>query len=371
MSSNVNESHHPSQSSPRVHWLARGWRWMAVGGLVITAFLAASHHFVEPVNAFFLAWLYAPKTWVAMILGLLALPGWICGRGLGAILLVAAVLWAGPGLGWRWHGLLAHPHSAASARSLRVLTCNRGESGGHDFSAFVFRHDPDVMVIQQARSAGAWQPDTRELAARPHGLQVGEFAIRSRFPVVSQQLLVAGLASAKSGPRQVAPGLRCVVDAGALGQVVVYNVHLPSPRQALRVMGIETLQTSRSRATAQSGSDLQGYWAMHRDCARLIRESIRGETLPVVAMGDWNNPDYGPLYREFSDGLLDAHREVGWGYGSTFPDDVSSVFAWGRPWLRLDYVLASAHWAIAACEVEPNAEQAQHRAVAAVITLTN
>jgi endonuclease/exonuclease/phosphatase family metal-dependent hydrolase len=347
-------------------WSLRCWRWLAAGCLVAVALLAVAHAGVEPVNGLLLAWAYAPKVWVAVVLGIVALPGWFWGRRLGVALLAAAILWAGPVLGWRWGG--ASEPGPAGARPLRVLTCNRGESNGHDFSAFVARRDPDIMVLQQSRSLGAWRPDAAELATRPHGAQVGEFVIRSRFPIVSHQLLVAGVVVAKSGPRQVAPGLRCVVDAGGLGHIVVYNVHLPSPRQVLRDMGIDSSRAWSTLALRANEPARQRYWDMHRECVRLLRESMRVETLPTLAMGDWNQPDHGALYREMTDGLLDAHREAGSGYGFTFPDDVSSVLAGGRPWLRIDYILASRDWRVVDCEVEGDAGQAQHRALAAVLT---
>jgi endonuclease/exonuclease/phosphatase family metal-dependent hydrolase len=282
-------------------------------------------------------------------------------------MLVSALLWAGPVLGWRWNGLRGSP-TINPAGTLRVLTCNRGESNGHDFFDFVRRCDPDILVLQQARSLGAWRPDARELATRPHGVAVGEFVIRSRYPILNQQLLVAGVVVAKSGPRQVTPGLRCVVDAGVLGQIVIYNVHLPSPRQVLRDMGIGSSKRLSVTAIGAGGTGVRSYWEMHRECVRLVRESMRTETLPTVAMGDWNNPDHGPLYREITDGLLDAHREAGRGYGFTFPDDVSHVLAGGGPWLRIDYILASRDWHVADCEVEGDTKGAQHRAVAATLT---
>jgi endonuclease/exonuclease/phosphatase family metal-dependent hydrolase len=132
---------------------------------------------------------------------------------------------------------------------------------------------------------------------------------------------------------------------------------------------LENLQTPNPGSFVRGEGESQRYWEMHRDCLRLMRESIRLETLPVVAMGDWNHPDHGPLYREITGGLRDAHREAGWGYGWTFPDDMSSVLAGGGPWLRLDYILTSPAWQVMVCEVEADAEQAQHRAVAAVLVL--
>jgi hypothetical protein len=330
--------------------------------------MLAAIHMMEPSNRMVFAWYYAPKVWVVICLLVLSSPSWFWGRGLGALLLTVALLWAWPGLGWQPPRRLSHLAQTPSSRVFRVLTCNRGENDGHNFFPFVAQQNPDVLVVQQAGSLGAWRPGAEELSARPHGFRAGEFLVRSKFPIVSQQLLVAGVVAARSGPKQVVPGLRCVVDAGPLGQVVVYNVHLPSPRQVLRDMGIDASATFSGSNSITVPMELQRYWEMHRECARLIRASIQSETLPVVAMGDWNNPDHGPLYREFTDGLLDAHREAGSGYGYTFPDDVSHLLAGGQPWLRIDYILVNPAWQVADCIVETDAEQAQHRALAAVLT---
>jgi hypothetical protein len=349
--------------------LARAWRWLSVAGLGLSLLMLTALHFMEPTNGLVFAWYYAPKFWVVICLLVLSAPGWFWGRGLGALMLAAAVLWAWPGLGWQLPRLRPHVVQTRPSPVLRVLTCNRGESDGHNFFPFVAQQNPDVLVVQQARSMGAWQPDAAELAARPHGIQAGEFLVRSKFPIMNQQLLVAGVVVAKSGPKQVVPGLRCEVDAGPLGRVVVYNVHLPSPRQVFRDMGIGASVTSSGSISLTSTMEVRRYWELHTECARLIRTSIQSETLPLVAMGDWNNPDHGPLYREFTDGLLDAHREAGRGYGYTFPEDVSHWLAGGRSWLRIDYILANPAWQVADFVVEGNAEQAQHHALAAALTL--
>ena len=349
--------------------MARIWRAVAWVAIVSAVALGVADHCLDPVHGLLFAWLYSPKIWVAIALAVLALPGWWYGRLRAAILILMSLSWLGLGLHWRVPHKQDAPGASQVGRSLRVVTCNRGESAGHDFFPFVKAHDPDIMVIQQARSQGAWTPDAAELSQRPNGVQVGEFVVRSRYPVLSQQALVVTTVLGKKLAAPVTPGLRCVVDAGKLGQIVVYNIHLPSPRQVLREMGIGAPRRRAVHLLDGNMNEVQTFWSTHRECVRLLLESIRGETLPVLAMGDWNNPDFGPLYREIALGLLDAHREAGEGFGYTFPDDVSHVLAGGRPWMRIDYIFAGLKWQVDRCEVEPDAEDAQHRAVAATLLL--
>lgn len=64
-----------------------------------------------------------------------------------------------------------------------------------------------------------------------------------------------------------------------------------------------------------------------QDIVRRIRE----EEMPVIATGDFNMPQLSPDYDLITQGLRDAHRDVGWGLGLTFPQ-------WRLPaLLRLDY----------------------------------
>lgn len=349
--------------------MPRIWRWLSWSILLVATLLAVADHALSPMHGLLFAWLYSPKVWVAVVLLVMALPGWFYGRSLGVAMVLGSILWGGWGLHWRVSGSSESASSGPSDRHLRVMTCNRGESNGHDFFPFVNQHDPDILVIQQARSGGSWTPAPAELAHRPHGVQVGEFLVRSRYPVLSQQLLVAKVVIGKKNTAQVNPGLRCVVDAGKLGHIVVYNVHLPSPRQVLRDMGIGAPRRRAVRLVEGNMSEVQEFWTIHEECIRLVRESMRLESLPVLAMGDWNNPDFGPAYREMTSGLQDAHRVAGEGFGYTFPDDVNHALAGNRPWMRIDYVLAGSSWRVETCEVEPDAEDGQHRAVAARLQL--
>lgn len=61
---------------------------------------------------------------------------------------------------------------------------------------------------------------------------------------------------------------------------------------------------------------------------------------PVIMMGDLNMCDHAPEYRMVRKaGLIDTHREIGWGLGNTWPTTIVPYARWWRQTLiRLDYI---------------------------------
>jgi endonuclease/exonuclease/phosphatase (EEP) superfamily protein YafD len=113
----------------------------------------------------------------------------------------------------------------------------------------------------------------------------------------------------------------------------------------------------------------EAYWESSLSAARQLVAQIVGENLPVIVVGDLNNPPFGPFYRVFSSNLSDTHRDQGQGYGFTFPGETGNPLALFRPWLRIDYIWHSpTHWTTTRQVTEPS-RASQHRAVFAELAI--
>lgn len=354
--------------------LIRVWRLLAWASLAFVVFWGVGMMWIGQSALVMAAAMYAPKTWAAGWLALLSLPGWRWGKGLSFVLLVGALFWAWPMTGWQMRTASGQTDVIRSRKILRVLTCNRGDHHGHSLANFVAARRPDVVALQDALFAHAYRSSASEWAGLKHGTQLGQFVLRSRYPIVKQEMLLADIRTPELGAIMYdRPGARFEIDTGAGGHVVIYNIHLPSPRTNFARylawepwLGAVPLAGTEAR---QVREQIQRYWVAQREAMRLFVKSIESETLPVIVLGDWNIPDAGPLYRELTASLQDAHRSAGFGYGFTFPGDVNSFLAGGQPWLRIDYALCSRDWEVRDCMVETEAGEAQHRAVSATFGL--
>ena len=300
-------------------------------------------------------------TYLPPLLGptILALVGvidaWVLRRWRSLLLLPLAMLWLGPTLGYRWGRSAAIPKES-EAVVLKLMTCNRGQHNGHQLTAFIHRHQPDVLGLQDHFSAESLL-GRPEVAYLTNLARASEFTLFSRFPI-SKTDLISTRGKRMDGVDRVwhyaarhqvlAPG----------GLVAVYNVHLPSPRHAL----VKSKQSEKILA--------QNYWELQGRMVEELCEKIESDPLPAVVVGDWNVPALGPRYRRMTRVMQDGHAVAGSGYGFTAPGDVRHPLAFWRSWLRLDYVLAGRHWQVLASDTEALSE-AQHAAVFAEVVLTS
>ncbi len=85
-----------------------------------------------------------------------------------------------------------------------------------------------------------------------------------------------------------------------------------------------------------------------------IRRMTDAETLPVLICGDFNSTPHNWGYRRMTDGLTDAFRVAGSGWGATYHQRL--------PFVRIDYVLASPEWEVTSARVA-GAGLSDHRAL--------
>ncbi len=247
--------------------------------------------------------------------------------------------------------------SDQSSSSVVVMTCNIGQRNNVRLTPFVDKEDPDVIVLQDAANHGGAY--ARQYPDR-HVQSDGEFVVISRLPIRS----AGSVADALWQGRPVAA--RFELDWGG-GPLVVYAVHMPTPRRELqRLMGVGLLKECvRSHGWFGTDSRLAvGPTLTSRlGLTAALKRRIAKEASPTIVAGDLNMPHWGYMYRQVTDGLSDAYAASGWGCGFTFPGTTRNPLTLFGPWLRLDYILCSQSLRPSTATVEP-ASRAQHRALA-------
>ncbi len=242
--------------------------------------------------------------------------------------------------------------------SLTVLTNNIGESNKQSLTPFIQAENPDIIALQDALYRG---PAYATAYPGRSVVEHAEFVLISKLPI-QRSGLVPGL-SWKGAP------VAAWYEIEWLGQaLLIYNVHLPSPRADLDLMrglGFPVIVLSPAHTRyGQARRNYQDSWAARRQLERELLNVFQNEKRPFIAVGDFNTPDHGYAYHLFDGQLNDAAKKAGRGYGFTLPGTTRNPLSLFGPWLRIDYLFSSAALAPVYCRTEPS-RKSQHRAVAA------
>lgn len=248
--------------------------------------------------------------------------------------------------------------------AIKVMTYNRGEQGRHGMKGFVDAEQPDLIALQFASA-------TTSTLARYHptypyieGLR--PFVLMSKFPIEDQRAVSLPFIG---GHRHMV-AVRSVVRIRGQ-RVVVYNVHLPTPRDALYSMRrfgfLLGLIGLPGTPLGQKREQIEAYWEARVDLAGHLAREIEAEELPTLVLGDFNTPGRGEIYRLFGTRLTDSHKAAGQGFGFSFPGRTRNPIALFGPWMRIDYIFASHEWRFLSSYVERD-RPSQHRAVVALMT---
>jgi len=223
---------------------------------------------------------------------------------------------------------------AGSGPRMRVLSlnANSGYSGTRALLEAVDHYSPDLLVMQEL-AIGADDPLIRELQARYATVNAtGQFVVASRFPLSSIQEPNRFL----YGNQMHSPRYMRYVGETPVGSVAIYNIHPVSPRQGfyrIRGAGLRNEIASGRLFEGAAGPDVQANSGLRKGELDVVAKSTRAETLPVLIVGDTNLPGLSPLLAQFEDTYQDGFREVGWGFGYTFPSKL--------PWMRIDRMFAN------------------------------
>ncbi|MDB6138307.1 MAG: hypothetical protein JWO94_1379 [Verrucomicrobiaceae bacterium] len=259
--------------------------------------------------------------------------------------------------GWQQHS----PGSASgNERVLTVMTFNRGESVG-SLQPFKNLIKPDVLLLQEAGNRAdryAKSPGYEDLI---YGEGIGEFGLVSRFPITSKELISDG---------QTTMAARFTIEWDKQS-VVLYCMHLPTPRFALRSLehgaflwGI----LGEFGGWAEKRRSYEEWWHHQTFLAQTMLRRAEAETLPCIIAGDSNAPAPGHIHYLLTRKFTDSHEAAGSGCGMSFPGTTHNPLSLGGPWLRIDKILSNAPWRPLWNKAEAD-RPSQHRAVAAAFAL--
>ena len=298
--------------------------------------------------------LYAPPLgWLLPLIPLVPLCLLFCPRVALAYVAAVPILLLGY-MDYNWTG-----GREASGPSLKIMTNNVGQKGKTSLTPFIEAENPDIIALQEAGRA-------RQFAAAYPEFEVsafGEFTLISKLPIVN-----AGYVREVMWHGQPAAAWFEIEFQGE--PLVIYNVHIPSPRDDLNRL------TGRGLALGLLGfvggrigevrAEYQKNWDQRVEFAAALAEVMENDPRRTLAVGDFNMPNHGVSYRRMTSSLKDAFAETGKGFGFTVPGTTRNPLSFFGPWMRLDYIMTGNGMKPANCRVEPG-RASQHRAVVAVV----
>ncbi len=328
---------------------------LVIAGVTTALVIAAAYRYGAEHVWLFSLLQYAPYPLFLVplvVLTVLALPA---GRLWFAIALVGLAVTCVELMGFEWHT----GEAAQGSNRLRVLTFNvkdyitlRHKDGRTDLADEIARHDPDIFVLQDARSFQQDKIDAafaREVFAGRQYYTFGQYVIASRFPLRDCR---NGWISFRDEPHTY---VACVVSIRNR-DIDLITTHFMTPRFGLAatrfnpVGGIKEWMVNVSDRMTQ---------------ASLLSGDVRALTRPVIVAGDLNAPEQSLVVRALLDtGLRDAFSVAGRGFGYTWGHSLRFQFSF----LRIDHILVSRDFRVSHAFVGDDAGSA-HRPVIADLEL--
>jgi len=258
------------------------------------------------------------------------------------------------GMGLQWNtGDAGAEHVRVMTYNIKLFNAVNQRDYVRALALEVARHDPDILVMQDADGLVAARSDPAKSSGpvfgMPHVYAWGEFVVASRFAL--RDCRPGQIGPPGKGHRYV----RCVVDARRT-EVNLFTAHFQSPRAGLNAARREGLEGADDWQRNH-----QNRLAQARDLAR----DLAGSQRPLVVAGDLNAPESSPvLLTLLAVGLRDAFSSAGRGYGYTHGHSLRNGF----DLLRIDHVLVSPDIGVTHCFVG-QADASEHRPVIADLVL--
>jgi vancomycin resistance protein VanJ len=250
-----------------------------------------------------------------------------------------------------------------------VISNNIGQNQKTSFWKFSEALHPDVIMLQDCgASVYRYQQDYKK--TKWNVAAIDQFAIMTRHTIISARTFTDELGRVPDGEEDLVAA-RFVIRVDGK-DVVLYNIHLPTPRDALGSLRgngfIRSLFTGEGVYSSKVRKEFQAFMDRNRELASHIIKEASRETLPAIIAGDFNAPSQGLVANAFSKYFHDAHRLAGQGCGFTFPGQTRNPFSLFGPYLRIDYIYSNKYIIPDGSLVEM-ARVSQHRAIAASFNL--
>jgi endonuclease/exonuclease/phosphatase family metal-dependent hydrolase len=228
-------------------------------------------------------------------------------------------------------------NDAGESKSVRILTCNTdGGLTNLRLEALVKDLAADIVTLQECP-----MEVPVELPERWYMVRHGELVILSRFPLEELDNVMA-LHPPHKWPRDSA--FLAIVHM-PIGNMVICNVHLPSPRY-----GLQNILDHRAGINLAKTRLLIDETVNRRKAAWEVRQLVLSIQLPVIVAGDFNMPVDSNIYRESWGNFSNAFSETGFGYGYTEHAAIRGI----TTAVRIDHILTGNGLMPRVCKVGPD-----------------
>ncbi len=237
------------------------------------------------------------------------------------------------------------PDGSAECIHLRVMTFNvLGASlGGRQSQVDMIRNsDADIIALQEVNQEFVDSIEGQLLDIYPYRILfpsgVAGTGLLSKFPIRDDEVFILTRSASLN---------HCKAEIDIDGrEITVISAHPPPP-----------LPPGGFRVTA----------SRYKETEAIVRMASETEG-PLLLMGDFNITDQSMIYPILTNaGFKDSFREVGWGFGSTWPSRILSRDR-AVPVIRLDYTWHTDEFQAQAIRVGPHV-MSDHRPVIADLVL--
>lgn len=297
---------------------------------------------------------YLPYYWLLLpCLAAFVAACWL-GRAWAVASLTAPLVLASATMDAQWNA------GEAGEQRIRLMTYNAKLSRVDDPAVVqaigreVARHDPDVLVMQDADGlivarGAAPRVAGQSLFGLPYVYAVSQYVVASRLPM--RGCAPAGIDYGGESHRYV----RCTFDAHGT-ELTVVTAHFKSPRMGL---------LATRREGVEGADEWQRNFAERLGQSRELARQLAPLPRPLVVAGDLNAPQSSPvIQRLLAAGLRDSFSVSGRGYGFSYGQSMRA----GLSFLRIDHILASPDVGFAASFVGAG-RVSEHRPVIADLVL--
>lgn len=204
--------------------------------------------------------------------------------------------------------LISPPSASADDPAITIMTFNILGSNARidDLMLSLRQSDADLILLQESLPRwGDGLPELRDVypyqvtqtyATNPMGN-----TLLSRYPIVSTEAYF--LMNVRHD--------RVLLNVDGI-VIAVYNIHLASP------------QSGQPRINLPFSPRFLDLFLMYNDTLRnsqidALLTRLESETYPYIVAGDFNTSEDAPKYAALANRMTDSYREVGFGYGGTWP----------------------------------------------------